>query len=104
MTLAANGSVALFAGVDLPGAWVITNQVLTDSGRPFTGPLPAACRNKSWQACQAALGRMHLRQLVVFQPGSRYWDFQWLEAGIFLALALALAGLCFWLIRRLRLA
>jgi hypothetical protein len=30
------------------------------------------------------------------QPASRFWAMQWYEAGIFLAVALALAGLCFW--------
>jgi hypothetical protein len=37
---------------------------------------------------------------VTYQPGSRYWAFQWYETAIFLGLSLILAGLCFWRIRR----
>jgi hypothetical protein len=89
-----------------PGAWVLSSQTITPSGRVFTGPPPAACVGdlNSYQQCQRALGSLHLRQLVTYQPASRYWDFQWIETGIFLALALALAGLCYWLVRRRRLA
>jgi MYXO-CTERM domain-containing protein len=35
---------------------------------------------------------------VTYQPASRYWTFQGYETAIFLALALA--GICFWRIRR----
>ena len=42
---------------------------------------------------------MHLRQTVTYEPASRYWPLQWYETGIYLALALALAGLCLWWIR-----
>jgi hypothetical protein len=37
---------------------------------------------------------------VTYQPASRYWLLQWYETAIYLALALALAGFCFWWIRR----
>jgi hypothetical protein len=37
-----------------------------------------------------------------YQPASRYWPLQLIETGIFLALALALAGFCFWLLGRRR--
>jgi hypothetical protein len=33
-------------------------------------------------------------------PASRYWAFQWYETGIFLAAALAVAGLGTWWVRR----
>jgi hypothetical protein len=36
---------------------------------------------------------------VTYEPASRYWAFQWFETAIYLALALALAGLCLWWIR-----
>lgn len=52
-------------------------------------------------ACQATLGRFHLRDLISYEPASRFWALQWVETGIFMALALALAGCCLcWLIRR----
>jgi hypothetical protein len=95
-----NTSMTVTAAVSKPGAWVISNQTVTAAGRPFTGPAPQACLARSFQECVASLGRLHLRQLISYQPASRYWDFQWLETGIFLALALALAGFCYWRIRR----
>jgi hypothetical protein len=47
-------------------------------------------------------GPIHLRDLISYEPASRFWALQWVETGIFLALALALAGCCLcWLIRRI---
>jgi hypothetical protein len=90
------------AAVDLPGAWVLANQTLTQGGHVFSGPAPAACMSNTApiSECEAALGRLDLRQLVTYQPASRYWAFQWYETGIFLVLAGALCGCCAWLIRR----
>lgn len=52
----------------------------------------------------AAVGRLHLRQLITYQPASRYWTFQWYETALFGVLTLALAGFCFWWIRHRRLS
>ena len=52
----------------------------------------------AWSATQ------HLRRQISYQPASRYWAFQWYETAIYLALALALAGLCVWQIRHRRLS
>jgi hypothetical protein len=94
--------VAVTAAVNKPGAWVLSNQTINTAGHVFTGPAPKVCQSPtaSFQACQASLGRLHLRQVVTYQPASRFWAFQWYETAIFLALALALAGFCFWWIRR----
>jgi hypothetical protein len=93
----------VFAGTpDLPGAWVLSTQVTAASGSSTLGPVPSACQslNSGPQACFSALARMHLKQVVTYQPASRYWAFQWLELGIFLTAAILLAWACFWLIRR----
>jgi hypothetical protein len=98
-----NGSRMSVAGaVSLPGAWVIAKQTLTPAGQVFTGPAPHVCMSASstGSACLDSLGRLHLRQQVTYQPASRYWAFQWYETAIFVVLALALAGLCAWWIRR----
>ena len=47
--------------------------------------------------CLASHG---IRVAVTYQPASRYWAFQWTETAIYVAFALALAGYCFWRIRR----
>ncbi|HET6151592.1 MAG TPA: hypothetical protein VFE15_01475 [Marmoricola sp.] len=40
------------------------------------------------------------RQVTQYQPGSRYWAFQWIESGWLVVLAAALLGATFWLLRR----
>jgi hypothetical protein len=52
------------------------------------------------RAAQACANKFNLREVLTYQPASRYWALQWCEAGIFVALALALVGVSFWLLRR----
>jgi hypothetical protein len=42
----------------------------------------------------------HSRSVVTYQPGSRFWPFQWAEIRVFPAAALALCGLTYWWLRR----
>jgi ABC-type transport system involved in multi-copper enzyme maturation permease subunit len=97
-------SLGVGATVNIPGAWVYSSQVTTTGGSTSLGPAPHACTSRSTKvlpadqtnACNAALGRLHLRQVVIYQPASRYWAFQWSETAIYLALALLLTGFCTW--------
>jgi len=57
-------------------------------------------RDGSGRAVRVYIATLHLRQPVTYQPASRYWAFQWYETAIFLGLAVILAGICFWQIRR----
>ena len=83
------------------GAWVLSGQVIDTAGHPFQAPATPACQSSNFPACQASLSRFHLRDLISYEPASHFWEFQWVETGIFLAMALVLAGLCvWWLIRR----
>ena len=44
---------------------------------------------------------MRLRvQTTPATPASRYWVFQWAETGLYLLLALLLAGFCTWRVNR----
>ena len=52
------------------------------------------------RACQDALGRLHLRDVVTYQPRADSEPFQWYETAIFLAIAVALAGFCAWWLSR----
>jgi ABC-type transport system involved in multi-copper enzyme maturation permease subunit len=87
-----------------PGAWILSNQTIAPSGRVFTGPAPSACVSSSAppQECSNSLNKLHLRQLITYQPASRYWPMQWLELAIYLVLAAGLGALCTWQIRRQR--
>jgi hypothetical protein len=82
------------------GAWVLSSQIVDKSGHPVHLTAPAVCTGNNMAACQAWIGRLHLRQIVSYEPASRFWDFQWAETAIFVALAVALAGFCTWWIRR----
>ncbi len=76
-----------------PGDWIISVRLTTLS--PVFGTERAGCgKDAAYEQC------MHLRVVEVYQPASRYWAFQWRETGIYLALAVALAGFCFWWVRR----
>jgi hypothetical protein len=97
-----NMIVAAVPALSQQGAWVLSGQVIDTTGHPFRAAATPACMNGTFPACQATLGRFHLSDLISYEPASRFWALQWVETGIFLALALALAGCCLcWLIRRI---
>jgi hypothetical protein len=39
-------------------------------------------------------------RLITYQPADRFWSFQFIEAGIFVALAVASLGTAIWLLHR----
>jgi hypothetical protein len=83
------------------GAWVLSNKTVSPSGHVFTGPATGACTGTSSpQHCNSYLNSLHLRQLVSYQPASRFWPLQWLETAVYLVLAAGLAVLCTLQIRR----
>jgi hypothetical protein len=81
-----------------PGAWILSSGPVNAAGQPVS-TTPAACTASSientppdFYGCLTSQG---IREAISYQPASRYWPFQWTETGIYLALALALAGYCF---------
>jgi uncharacterized membrane protein len=85
-----------------PGAWILSSTGVNASGQPFSA-IPAVCgqpaliSSPDFPACLASHG---MRIAVSYQPASRYWAFQWTETAIYVVLAVALAGYCFWRISR----
>ncbi len=59
-------------------------------------PNPAAAN----AAIQRCVNQLRIRDLLTYQPTSRYWTSQWYELAIFLGLALVLSGFCLWWSRR----
>ncbi|ROT31948.1 hypothetical protein [Micromonospora sp. HM5-17] len=103
MGIRQDGSVDVRGG-DVANAWTVSNQTITPGGEVFHGPVdPNFCGPGGGgpERCHAWLGTLGLRQEVVYHPDSQFWTLQWIETGIFLALAALLAGFCFWWIRRL---
>jgi hypothetical protein len=117
----AGGTAQLFltGNASLPGgAWVLSTQLINAAGHPVASAVLPASATESVQVCAGPAGpgpagpagsarscfeqlASHgYRQLVTYQPASRFWAFQWYETAIFLLLAAGLAGFCFWYIRR----
>jgi hypothetical protein len=101
--------------VDMPGAWILSPgsecattascQIITPNGRSAAAlPATKACRPSAPVSgpgsCPAYIDGLHLRQVITYQPASRYWPFQWSEMGIYLGISAILIGVCAWRIRR----
>ncbi|MDR2988283.1 MAG: hypothetical protein LBV34_25950 [Nocardiopsaceae bacterium] len=81
----------------------------TVNGVPIAA-LPARCREMidvsgsiskaTLHAAGACVRGAGYRGFVTYQPAGRFWIFQGIEAGIFVALAGALIAVAFWIIRR----
>jgi hypothetical protein len=78
-------------GVDLHQLGSCTNLV-----QPFV----RTTRDAAHALIQKCVHQLRIRDVLTYQPSSRYWTFQWYETALFLGLALLLAGFCFWWIRR----
>jgi hypothetical protein len=91
------------------GAWVLSTSIVNGRGQVLQSgylsllghlpQVPADCRGALLKGksvdgqCFASHG---FHQLVTYQPDSRFWAFQGMEAGIFLVLALASVGFAWW--------
>jgi hypothetical protein len=106
---------------NIPNAWIYSSHIVDKmTGRALTpkylastcpqlnlGPPPGGQPNgarvpanvqTTLQDCIAKVGTK-FHEVVTYQPANRYWTFQTYETAIFVALALALTGFCFWWIR-----
>jgi hypothetical protein len=90
-----------------PGAWIVSSGAINASGQRVS-TIPVAClpgspaKGKAAPDLGACMASRGIREAITYQPLSRYWPFQWIETGIFLGLALVLAGCCFWRLGRRR--
>jgi hypothetical protein len=80
------------------GSWRVEVGYLDAQGRAveFSG---SGCGVRSYQECMAEQGITG--QFADFHPAERFWAFQFVEAGIFVAAAAAVLGLGAWAVRRL---
>jgi ABC-type transport system involved in multi-copper enzyme maturation permease subunit len=111
--------------LSIPNAWVYSSNVVNASGQaPTSAFLRTACPNlptgvpigvphgaalhvsgtgpggpgSAFQECVAKLATNY-RDVVTYQPASRFWAFQGIETAIFLFAALLFVGGCFWWVR-----
>jgi hypothetical protein len=129
-TLAAYAGLALAAGMflrqhyavplvintsnlNVPGsAWIMSQWWTKDgkfafAGQPpnnlieqFCSPLVAGPAKPSHGTVVQCLSQHGYPQWTSYQPGSRFWPFQWIEGSWLLALSLLLIVVTVWLVRR----
>jgi hypothetical protein len=93
-------------GAAPPSSWVLSSGLVSPSGA-FLGPgldissaqIPKACTTTFpggkgvFGQCLSSHG---FRMMVTYQPGSRFWTFQGMEAALFVLLAAGLVGFTVW--------
>jgi len=96
------GEMTVIGSDNLPDAWVLSNQTITDTGAVFTGPVDMQyCGPESgFTTCKDWISSLGLRQDLTYHPATNFWPLQWAETGIFVAIAILLTGFCFWWTRR----
>jgi ABC-type transport system involved in multi-copper enzyme maturation permease subunit len=122
-------STLQLAPPDMPNAWIYSTQLVDKTGHAMTAQFlagacpsvaaggspaggapgvgstgsshsqaPATAQNALADCAAKAAAKFH--ELVIYQPASRYWAFQWDELAILLGAALILAGFSIWWVRR----
>lgn len=95
------GSEADIGGLRVPDAWVVSHsKLLGADGRQVDQARYDRCLGGGFDGVADCLGALDLHVEVTYQPGHRYWTFQWRESGLYLAAALLLAVLGRWVVRR----
>ena len=106
---------------NLHGGWITSSRIVDASGQaPSSAFLHQACSaainippppgagvrmhappgaQRAFISCISNVGQ-RFHEVVAYQPNSRFWQFQWTEAGIFIGLALLLALACVGLVRQ----
>jgi hypothetical protein len=104
---------------DIPNAWIQSVRIVDATGEPLTdqvlratcptlgqgprgpaGPAPEAVRQRMHD-CVVAINEKY-REVITYQPGERYWTFQWWELALFALLTALLCGYAFVRLRRFR--
>jgi hypothetical protein len=95
----------LTGGVVLPGGQLTTSLSVGPgyiNATPGAPAIPASCQQVESQisATLACMARLGYHSFTTYQPGYRFWPFQFIETGIFVVLAGALIAVTFLVVRR----
>ena len=94
----------LARGVILPGGQLTTSLIANPGSLqqyPGAPAWPASCQPaQQISSTLTCLARLGYRSFMTYQPGYRFWPFQFIETGIFVVLAAALLGVTFWSLNR----
>jgi hypothetical protein len=113
----ATGDIHIQVKAPDPGGWLLSSQTVDASGTAVDsvavstssgpcgaskppGPGTIGTPADPMSACLGEINRLGYREQLTYHAPSRFWPFQWIESGIYTALALGLAGFCFWWTRR----
>jgi len=77
-------------------AWVISESFTDPHGHPVPNGAVGRCFGSSGDLEPGCLARHHVVSSFVYEPASRFWSLQAIEAGIFLSLAAMSIGLAIW--------
>lgn len=86
---------------NLDRAWQLVSGPSDARGRPLAGAerIIASCVSRPELAAGRCLSAHHIYNVAVYQPASRFWLFQGIEAAIFAGLAAALLVAALWWLR-----
>ena len=102
------------------GAWVLRRDIIDKNNKVFNsfdiGNMPAECQQltqnirvpdgshvarvkaEGGDPVDDCLNTAGFHQIARYQPSYRYWDFQRIEAGIYLSFSILLIGATYWLV------
>jgi hypothetical protein len=81
-------------------AWVISQNYIQPGGHGSAYTVLRTCFNTDGELDNSCLAHHHILSNWVYEPASRFWPLQAIEAGIFLALSAACIGLAVWWIKQ----
>jgi hypothetical protein len=89
-------------GYVVPNTWPMQSlsKVYNADGTPYTTTQARACMTGDPDKDFECMAGQNLHFSTTYQPGDRYWPFQWMELSAYVLLALLGAAGSFWWIRR----
>jgi hypothetical protein len=85
--------------VDWATLFESVNQVYNADGTPFTVKQARPCMTGDRDSDMACMAKQDLHFVYTYQPGSRYWPFQWVETSAYTMLAVLLCAFGPWWVR-----
>ena len=92
------------------GGWIISSRTVDAAGQTLSksdaeGTLIAACHiTRQTEDVDAALAlcgqKLGIHDIAQVHPSGQFWTLQIAEFGLFIAMAAAIAALCFWWLNR----
>ncbi|HEX6777558.1 MAG TPA: hypothetical protein VF099_05105 [Ktedonobacterales bacterium] len=78
--------------------WIVSQGFIDAQGNRSTDLREGCTSEETFTQCLQANGVQ--AQYVAYQPGDRFWTFQWIETGIYLAFSVLALAATVWLVRR----